>query len=46
RIEGHLGSQWTDWFDGFSVALEAQMEKRFFLDLCLINQPYAGCCGK
>ena len=23
RIEGHLGSQWADWFDGFSVALEA-----------------------
>ena len=23
RIEGHLGSQWTDWFDGLSVTLEA-----------------------
>ena len=23
RIEGHLGSQWADWFDGFSVTLEA-----------------------
>ncbi|MBK6791565.1 MAG: DUF4386 domain-containing protein [Anaerolineales bacterium] len=22
RIEGHLGSQWADWFDGFSVTLE------------------------
>jgi hypothetical protein len=23
RIEGHLGSQWTDWFDGLSVTHEA-----------------------
>lgn len=23
RIEGHLGSQWADWFDGLSVTLEA-----------------------
>jgi hypothetical protein len=23
RIEGHLGSQWADWFDGLSVILEA-----------------------
>ncbi|MBK7451304.1 MAG: DUF4386 domain-containing protein [Anaerolineales bacterium] len=23
RIEGHLGSQWRDWFDGFSITLEA-----------------------
>ncbi len=23
RIEGHLGSQWADWFDGFSITLEA-----------------------
>ena len=23
RIEGHLDSQWTDWFDGFSITLEA-----------------------
>ncbi len=23
RIEGHLGSQWADWFDGFSIILEA-----------------------
>ena len=22
RIEGHLGSHWTDWFDGLSVTLE------------------------
>ncbi|MBK8417505.1 DUF4386 domain-containing protein [Candidatus Villigracilis saccharophilus] len=23
RIEGHLGNQWADWFDGFSITLEA-----------------------
>jgi len=23
RIEGHLGNQWADWFDGLSVTLEA-----------------------
>ena len=22
RIEGHLGRQWTDWFDGWSITLE------------------------
>lgn len=22
RIRGHLDSQWTDWFDGFSITLE------------------------
>ena len=22
KIEGHLGSQWTDWFDGFSITHE------------------------
>jgi hypothetical protein len=22
RVEGHLGSQWTDWFGGLSVTLE------------------------
>ena len=22
RIEGHLGSQWTDWFGGLTVTLE------------------------
>jgi hypothetical protein len=22
RIKGHLGSQWTDWFEGFTIALE------------------------
>jgi hypothetical protein len=21
RIEGHLGGQWTDWFDGFTITL-------------------------
>ena len=23
RIQGHLDSQWTDWFDGLIVTLEA-----------------------
>lgn len=23
RIEGQLGSQWTDWFDGLSITPEA-----------------------
>jgi hypothetical protein len=22
RIEGHLGCQWTDWFEGLSITLE------------------------
>ncbi len=22
RLKGHLGSQWTDWFDGLSITLE------------------------
>ena len=22
RIEGHLGDQWTDWFDGLAITLE------------------------
>jgi hypothetical protein len=22
RIKGHLGQQWTDWFDGLSITLE------------------------
>lgn len=22
RIEGHLGRQWTDWFEGLSITLE------------------------
>ena len=22
RIQGHLGSQWTDWFDGLTITLE------------------------
>lgn len=26
RIKGHLGSQWEDWFEGMSVALEENGE--------------------
>jgi hypothetical protein len=22
RIEGHLGQQWTDWFEGLAITLE------------------------
>ncbi len=22
RIKGHLGTQWTDWFEGMSITLE------------------------
>ena len=22
RIKGHLGDQWTDWFDGLAITLE------------------------
>jgi hypothetical protein len=22
RIKGHLGQQWTDWFDGLTITLE------------------------
>lgn len=22
RIEGHLGSQWTDWFEGLTITVE------------------------
>ena len=22
RIKGHLGEQWTDWFDGLTITLE------------------------
>ncbi len=22
RIRGHLGCQWTDWFEGFTITLE------------------------
>ena len=22
KVEGHLGHQWTDWFDGLTLALE------------------------
>jgi hypothetical protein len=24
RIKGHLGSQWTDWFDGLTITLEEE----------------------
>jgi hypothetical protein len=24
RIEGHLGQQWMDWFDGLSITLEEE----------------------
>jgi hypothetical protein len=23
RVEGHLGQQWMDWFDGLTITLEA-----------------------
>lgn len=23
RIQGHLGPQWSDWFDGMTITLEA-----------------------
>jgi hypothetical protein len=26
RVKGHLGSQWTDWFGGLTVTLEANGE--------------------
>jgi hypothetical protein len=26
RIKGHLGSQWTDWFEGLTVTLEEDGE--------------------
>jgi hypothetical protein len=22
RVKGHLGPQWTDWFEGFAISLE------------------------
>ena len=22
RLKGHLGSQWTDWFEGLTITLE------------------------
>jgi hypothetical protein len=22
RVQGHLGSQWTDWFEGLTITLE------------------------
>ncbi len=26
RLKGHLGSQWTDWFEGLTIALEGNRE--------------------
>lgn len=26
RIQGHLGYQWTEWFDGMSITLNSQGE--------------------
>jgi hypothetical protein len=26
RIKGHLGHQWTDWFDGLTITLEENGE--------------------
>ena len=26
RIKGHLGRQWTDWFEGLTITLEANGE--------------------
>jgi hypothetical protein len=26
RIKGHLGCQWTDWFEGLTIALEENGE--------------------
>lgn len=26
RLKGHLGSQWTDWFDGMTITLEENGE--------------------
>ncbi len=26
RIKGHLGSQWTNWFEGLTITLEANGE--------------------
>jgi hypothetical protein len=26
RIKGHLGSEWTDWFEGLAITLEANGE--------------------
>jgi hypothetical protein len=26
RLKGHLGHQWTDWFDGLTITLEDQGE--------------------
>lgn len=28
RIKGHLGSQWTDWFDGLRLTRDANGETR------------------
>ena len=24
RVKGHLGSQWTEWFDGLTITLEEE----------------------
>ena len=26
RIQGHLGSEWTDWFEGLTITLQANGE--------------------
>jgi hypothetical protein len=26
RVKGHLGSQWTDWFEGLTITLEENGE--------------------
>ena len=26
RLKGHLGSEWTDWFEGLTITLEANSE--------------------
>jgi hypothetical protein len=28
RVEGHLGAQWTDWFEGLTITLEENGETR------------------
>ena len=29
RIKGHLGSQWTDWFEGLTITLEEDGDTLF-----------------
>jgi hypothetical protein len=29
RIKGHLGAQWTDWFEGLTITLEANGDTLF-----------------